>query len=74
MPTAGDNLRTRRDAIALELASGGDMLGWKPNVSLDGESVSWADYRKGLLDEIEQLTKLIQQVEGPFIVRRRGRA
>lgn len=41
--------------------------------SLDGESYDWVGAKKYYLDAIERYTKLIQNLDGPFIVRSKGR-
>lgn len=41
--------------------------------SLDGESYDWVGAKRYYLDAIERYTKLIQQLDGPWIVKNIGR-
>lgn len=61
MPSDIDNLRTRRTAVAAELAA----LVGMPDTSLDGQSVQRVAHRKALLEEFQSLTELINALE-PF--------
>lgn len=47
--------------------------GCPPTFSVDGESYSWNEWLKGKTDEIEAITKTIQTLSGPFVVRSKGR-
>lgn len=40
--------------------------GAKPSYSLDGESVSWTEYRAGIIEKLETLKAMIQLEAGPF--------
>lgn len=68
MATVLQNLETRRDAIAAELAD----LDGRPDFTADGIAVNWAAYRKQLLDELVEITKLVEQYSGPCIVVTQG--
>ncbi len=63
MATVLENLETRRDEIAEELAG----LNGRPNFTADGINVDWMAYRKQLLEELTDITKLISQYSGPCI-------
>ena len=71
MSTDLENLQTRRSAILSELAAGetpsGESLR-KPSYSIDGQSVSWDQYRKSLYDELTQIDRLIATLGGPVEV------
>ncbi|VTS03303.1 hypothetical protein [Tuwongella immobilis] len=71
MPSHLESLIARRDAVTLELANG-DIH--QPSNSIDGEQISWTEYRMSLIDELERLNILIRQASGPFMIRSRGRA
>lgn len=70
MATPLENAVARRDAILTELAA---LSSSKPDYSIDGESVSHAQNRAALMQELKDLQAVIQQLSGPFIKRRRGR-
>ena len=55
MATVAENLQTSLDRVAAELATG-DI---KPNYSINGQSVQWADYREHLLTELLRLQAAI---------------
>lgn len=38
----------------------------RPSYSIEGQSVSWSEYRKSLLEERERLRGLILAEEGPY--------
>ena len=68
MPTDLENLQTRRSAVLAELAAGETPSGAslrKPSYSVDGQSVSWDQYRKSLYDELENIDRLIGSTGGP---------
>lgn len=65
MATYRDNLITTRDQIAARLAEVTDSP--KPNYSIDGQSVSWAEYFSTLTGQLEAINKLIQQAGSPFM-------
>jgi len=71
MATDLENLKTRRSAILSELASGqtasGDSLR-KPSYSIDGQTVSWDQYRKSLYEELEKIDHLLVAAQGPVEV------
>jgi hypothetical protein len=72
-----DDLRAARDnlgAIVKAQTEAWLAAGCPPTFSADGESYSWNEWLKAKSDEIEALTKAIQSVSSPFIVRSRGRA
>lgn len=56
--TLKDNLETALTRVTRELAEG-DI---KPNYSINGQSVQWADYRQKLLDEAERLNQMIEEL------------
>jgi len=70
MPTRGQNIDTALDNIAAQLAS--MTANPKPNYSIDGQSVSWADYLNMLLQQQESLYHARQMADGPFEVRSMG--
>lgn len=61
MATYAENLIIHRDRIAEELAEGP----LQPNYSIEGQAVDWMTYRKHLIEELERLTSLITEAEGP---------
>lgn len=63
MATAVEHLTTRRDAAALELAA----IESRPNFTADAINVDREAHKKALLDEIEQLNKLIILMTGPAV-------
>lgn len=63
MATAVENLITRRDALAAELAE----LTARPNFTADGINVDWQSHARALIDEIDQLDKLINRMNGPVM-------
>lgn len=77
MATAIENLLTRRDAIAAELAAlGVTKAGGKPNVSADGQSTDHVGYKDGLYRELKSIEEAIQMIQsrdsGPFAVESYG--
>lgn len=68
MATYQENLISRRDTIATELAA----MTSKPSYSVDGQSVDHPGHRRALLDELKQLNELIILADGPFEVRTQG--
>jgi hypothetical protein len=62
--TRAENIQTRLDAIALELAT----MTWGPNVTVDGVSVDNTGYRKSLLEEQTLLVQALVVAQGPFAV------
>ncbi len=72
MATYLDNLKTRRDAIAAELAAGQTGDGQKftqPSINIDGETMDTDKYVQRLYDELERLEKLIARQEGAWQVK-----
>jgi hypothetical protein len=68
MATDLENLQSRRSAILAELATGQTPDGAsirRPSYNIDGQSVSWNQYRKSLYEELEKIDKLIGAVGGP---------
>jgi len=72
MATDLQNLQTLRSNLIQELtnesnfvlANGG--IG-KPTYSIDGESVSWSEWRTAMLEKIDKLTHMIQTEQTPFM-------
>ena len=67
MATALENLKTRRDAIAQELADGKTPAGEsfrQPSASGDGESVGYDAYRASLIREYKDILELIANEDG----------
>ena len=58
------DLQAALQRIDTELSTGNI----RPNYSIDGKSVSWADYRKNLLEQRKELKELIN-TESPFEIR-----
>lgn len=48
--------------------------GPKPSYSLDGETMNWDQWRDGMLERIDKVTGIIQKLQGPILIRSRGRA
>lgn len=59
MATNAENLQTALDRVCAELAAG-DI---KPNYSIQGQSVSWSDYRQNLMKEARELRLLINDAD-----------
>jgi len=64
MPTVSENLTTARANYAAILAE--ISLNPKPTYSVNGQSFSWVEYQRFLLDSIERLDSLILQAEPPY--------
>lgn len=47
--------------------------GCPPTMSVDGESYQWDSWRDSITKQIQELTKTINQLASPYIVRSRGR-
>lgn len=77
MPTTiQTDLAAARDSlVALVKAqtAAWEAAGCPPTFSVDGESYDWNNWLAGKIDAINALTKTIQTVGGPFVVRRYGR-
>lgn len=63
MATALENLQTIRTNLIAALLT--ESASPKPNYSIDGQSMSWNDYRISLLSQIRTLDELIG-AEDPF--------
>ncbi len=77
MPTDVENLTAARSSLIAALAAEAAAQasgGGKPSYSIDGESVSWDQWRTATLGQIDTLTKQIRQLGGPFRIRSRGRS
>lgn len=73
MATLLDNLKTRRDAIGVELASiTSASPGGKPSYSINGQAVDHTEYRKSLYDELAMIEQRILAAEGPIEVETQG--
>ena len=71
MATREANLETALDNIAQQLA---DVTAHpKPNYSIDGQSVSWSDHLRNLLDAQKMLREALVEEQGPFEVHSVGR-
>lgn len=69
MATLIENLKTRRDAIGVELAAlSATKAGGLPNVSGDGGGVNHSLYKMDLYRELEMINKQISAVEPAFEV------
>lgn len=72
-----DNLKATRSslsqALATEAAAQAAGTG-KPTYSIDGETVNWDEWREATLRQIDEITSLIIRLQGPVLVRSRGRA
>lgn len=55
-------LQARKTAILLELST---LTGEKPSYSIDGQSVSWTEYRRMLFEQLKTINDLIN-MEDPF--------
>lgn len=62
-----DLLLARKASILTELAT---MVN-KPDYQINGQGIQWGAYRKGLLEELQQINELIN-VEAPFEIRTIG--
>lgn len=60
------NLQTARSNLISALATA--TASPKPNYSINGQSVSWADYLRMLREEIAAIDALIAEEEGPYEV------
>ena len=72
-----DNLRSiRSNYIATLAAESAAQVtnGPKPSYSLDGESVNWDTWRDSMMARIDSISKVIQNLQSPFVIRSRGRA
>jgi hypothetical protein len=72
-----DNLKATRSSLIQTLATEAAYQatnGPKPTYSIDGESVSWDEWREATLRQIDELTALIVKLQAPTLIRSRGRA
>ena len=70
-----DDLITRRDAIAAELAAGETPAGQslrQPTVVIDGEEVATDRYVQRLYAELEQIEARLAMAGGPWEVESKG--
>jgi hypothetical protein len=77
MATDVDNLKALRSSLIQTLATEAAYQaanGPKPSYSIDGESVSWDEWRTSTAAQIDKYTDLIVRLDGPVLVRSRGRA
>ena len=68
---AADDLITRRNAIAAELAKGETPDGQSfrhPSISVDGESIATVEYVRSLYDELKSIGEVLAGLEGGFEV------
>lgn len=66
MPTAAENLITRRDAICSELAAlTSSKAGGAPNTS-GGESMDHVGYKDGLYRELDKINQQLAQLGGDW--------
>lgn len=63
MPTDAENLATTKSNMLATLAS--ITANPKPTYSIDGQTVSWTEYQKFLLESIERINTLLNS-EGPY--------
>lgn len=70
MATRATNLSTALDSVCKQIRDVTERP--KPNYSVDGESYSWSDHLKNLLEMEKQLRMAIQREGGAFEVRSRG--
>lgn len=64
MPTAVEQLQTRKTALLAEIATGES----KPSYSINGQTVDWPAYRRWLFDELRLVNQSLQ-MEQPFEIR-----
>jgi len=65
MATNLENLETIKSNLLTALAS--ITASPKPTYSIDGQSVSWGDYYRSLMDQVKAVNELIN-MESPYIV------
>ena len=70
MPTAAQNVQTAIDNVAAQLVE--ITANPKPTYSIDGQSVSWTEHYRALLQTFKDLVALQQMIGGPFEVRSIG--
>jgi hypothetical protein len=73
MATNLDNLKTRRDAIYVELAAlDSTKAGGLPDYSVPEQSVQHVSYRMSLYKELDLINTQLATAEGPWEVRSVG--
>lgn len=77
MATAIENLTTRRNAVAAELAAlTSTSAGGGLNYNVDGQMVDHVGYRKSLYEELKQIDEAIAAINatdnGPFMIESLG--
>ncbi len=60
MATVLENITTRRNNVALELA---EFTANKPSYAIDGQSVQWESYRASLIKELMDLNELLNMLD-----------
>ncbi len=48
--------------------------GCPPTYSIEGESYDWNNWLTSKMDNLNAMNQTIQQMQGPFIIRSKGRA
>lgn len=72
-----DNLKAQRSSLCQALATEAALQaagGPRPVVTVDGESVNWDQWRESTLRQIDAITTQIVRLQGPVLIRSRGRA
>lgn len=72
-----DTLKAARSSLVATFAAEAAYQaanGPKPSYSIDGESVSWDEWRAATLKQIDDLSDVIVRLDGPVLIRSRGRA
>lgn len=73
MATAAENLITRRNAVAAELAAlSATKAGGLPNANGPGVGVDHVGYKDSLYRELRELNAQISAIEGPFEIETYG--
>jgi hypothetical protein len=44
----------------------------KPNYSINGQSVSWADYLATVTDQLNKMLEIQQKINVPYLIQTRG--
>ena len=44
----------------------------KPNYSINGQSVSWADYLATVTDQLNKMLEIQQKINTPYLIQTRG--
>lgn len=77
MATDVENLKATRSSYLQTLATEAAYQaanGPKPSYTIDGETMQWDTWRDSMTAKIEVLTKMISILQGPVLIRTRGRA